>query len=68
MDGMKLTSDLVPNWNEQHAIDYMAWQIDKNGMSATAVSTTTQPRGIQRQTGRKMVCWKRHQGQGQSIP
>ena len=30
--------DLIPNWNEQHIIDYMAWQIEANGMSATAVA------------------------------
>ena len=30
--------DLVPNWDEQHIIDYMYWQVEVNGMSATSVA------------------------------
>ncbi len=29
---------LFPNWNEQDVIDYMYWQINVNGMSASAVA------------------------------
>ena len=35
---------LVPNWNEQNQIDYMHWQMETNGISATAVARST--RGI----------------------
>ena len=45
--------DLVPNWNEQHAIDYMAWQIDKNGMSATAVARQLNRDGFKGKRGGK---------------
>jgi site-specific DNA recombinase len=29
---------VVPNWDEQHIIDYMYWQVEVNGMSATSVA------------------------------
>ena len=29
---------LKPNWYEQNIIDYMVWQIDKNGLSYSAVA------------------------------
>lgn len=29
---------IVPNWNEQAIIDYMYWQMEANGMSATSVA------------------------------
>ena len=34
----KADGSLVPNWKEQDIIDYMAWQMKKNGMSATSVA------------------------------
>jgi DNA invertase Pin-like site-specific DNA recombinase len=46
--------DLTPNWNEQHVIDYMVWQIEKNGMSATAVARQLNREGL---TGKRGGKW-----------
>jgi len=43
--------DLTPNWNEQHVIDYMLWQIEKNGMSATAVARQLNREGLKGKRG-----------------
>ena len=43
--------DLTPNWNEQHVIDYMVWQIEKNGMSATAVARQLNREGLKGKRG-----------------
>ena len=45
--------DLTPNWNEQHVIDYMVWQIEKNGMSATAVARQLNREGFKGKRGGK---------------
>ena len=45
--------DLTPNWNEQHVIDYMVWQIEKNGMSATAVARQLNREGLKGKRGGK---------------
>ena len=37
---------LVPSWNEQNQIDYMHWQMETNGISATAVARSLNTRGI----------------------
>ena len=44
---------LVPNWNEQNNIDYMAWQIDTNGMSAASVARSLDRQGIKGKRGGK---------------
>ena len=42
---------LVPNWNEQNQIDYMHWQMETNGISATAVARSLNTRGIRGKEG-----------------
>ena len=37
---------LKPNWFEQNIIDYMDWQINVNGMSASAVARSLNAQGI----------------------
>jgi len=37
---------LIPNWNEQNLIDYMYWQVEKNGMSATSVAKHLNKEGL----------------------
>ena len=34
---VEVNGSLKPNWFEQNIIDYMDWQINVNGMSASAV-------------------------------
>ena len=41
----------TPNWNEQAVIDYMVWQIEKNGMSATAVARQLNREGLKGKRG-----------------
>ena len=43
--------DLVPNWNEQNVIDYMYWQVETNGMSATSVAKDLQKKGYKGKRG-----------------
>jgi len=45
---------LKPNWYEQNIIDYMVWQIEKNGMSATAVARQLNREGL---TGKRGGKW-----------
>ena len=42
---------LVPNWNEQNVIDYMYWQVEKNGMSATSVAKHLNKEGLKGKRG-----------------
>ena len=42
---------LVPNWNEQNVIDYMYWQVEKNGMSATSVAKNLNKEGLKGKRG-----------------
>ena len=42
---------LVPCWNEQNQIDYMHWQMETNGISATAVARSLNTRGIRGKEG-----------------
>ena len=44
--------NLIPNWNEQHVIDYMVWQLS-NGMSATAVARQLNREGLKGKRGGK---------------
>ena len=44
---------LVPNWFEQDVIDYMLWQIEDNGMSATAVARGLNKMGLKGKRGGK---------------
>ena len=44
---------LVPNWREQNAIDVMAWQVNQNGMSATAVARDLNKKGWKGKRGGK---------------
>ena len=44
---------LVPNWNEQNVIDYMYWQVEKNGMSATSVAKHLNKEGLKGKRGGK---------------
>jgi len=44
--------NLIPNWNEQNVIDYMAWQLS-NGMSATAVARQLNREGLKGKRGGK---------------
>ena len=53
-DGM-----FIPNWIEQDIIDYMAWQVEVNGMATAAVARSLNKRGI---TGKRGGKW-----QGNSI-
>ena len=51
--------DLVPNWNEQNVIDYIHWQINDNGMSATSVAKRLNKDGYKGKRGGKLEFWKR---------
>jgi len=42
---------LVPNWNEQNVIDYMYWQVEENGMSATSVAKHLNRMGLKGKRG-----------------
>jgi len=42
---------LIPNWNEQHFIDYMFWQINRNSMSASAVARNLNKFGVKGKRG-----------------
>ena len=42
---------LIPNWNEQNNIDYMVWQMVKNGMSASSVARSLNKQGIRGKRG-----------------
>ena len=53
-DGM-----FIPNWIEQDIIDYMAWQVEVNGMATAAVARSLNKQGI---TGKRGGKW-----QGNSI-
>jgi DNA invertase Pin-like site-specific DNA recombinase len=44
---------LTPNWKEQSLIDYMAWQMKTNGMSATSVARSLNKKGITGKMGGK---------------
>ena len=48
----------IPNWFEQDIIDYMAWQVEHNGMATAAVARSLNKRGI---TGKRG-------GNGKAIP
>jgi DNA invertase Pin-like site-specific DNA recombinase len=41
----KADGSIVPNWKEQELIDYMWWQMAKNGMSATSVARSMNKKG-----------------------
>ena len=43
----------VPNWTEQDYIDYMAWQINDNGMATAALARSLNKRGIKGKRGGK---------------
>ena len=47
-DGM-----FIPNWFEQDIIDYMAWQVEFNGMATAAVARSLNKRGITVKRGGK---------------
>ena len=49
----KADGSIVPNWKEQALIDYMAWQMQKNGMSATSVARSLNKKGIVGKLGGK---------------
>ena len=51
-DGM-----FIPNWIEQDIIDYMAWQVEVNGMATAAVARSLNKRGI---TGKRGGKWQGH--------
>ena len=42
---------LIPNWNEHNNIDYMKWQMDVNGMSASSVARSLNKHGIRGKRG-----------------
>ena len=44
---------LKPNWYEQNIIDYMVWQIDKNGLSYSAVARALNRQGVKGKNGGK---------------
>ena len=45
---------LLVGWGfEQDIIDYMAWQVDHNGMASSAVARSLNKRGITGNRGRK---------------
>ena len=50
---VKEDGSLYPNWNEQDVIDYMYWQIDVNGMSASAVARNLNKLNIKGKRGGK---------------
>jgi putative DNA-invertase from lambdoid prophage Rac len=43
--------DLFPNWTEQSWIDYMAWQVEHNEVTATSVARSLNKRGIKGKLG-----------------
>ena len=43
----------VPNWAEQNIIDYMAWQINVNGMATAAVARSLNKTDIKGKRGGK---------------
>jgi DNA invertase Pin-like site-specific DNA recombinase len=45
--------DLFPNWDEQSWIDYMAWQVKHNEVTATSVARSLNKRGIKGKLGGK---------------
>ena len=49
----KEDGSLYPNWNEQDVIDYVYWQIDVNGMSASAVARNLNKLNIKGKRGGK---------------
>jgi site-specific DNA recombinase len=48
-----VTGALIPNWDEQNAIDYMDWQMNVNGMSAAAVARSLNAKGVKGKRGGK---------------
>ena len=50
---VKDNGSLVPNWKEQGLIDYMSWQMEKNGMSATSVARSMNKKGHRGKLGGK---------------
>lgn len=50
---VKPYGSIVPNWKEQSLIDYMAWQMRENGMSATSVARSMNKNGHQGKLGGK---------------
>ena len=48
-----VTGALIPNWYEQNVIDYMYWQLNANGMSATAVARSLDTKGVKGKRGGK---------------
>ena len=50
---VKEDGSLYPNWNEQDVIDYVHWQIDVNGMSASAVARNLNKLNIKGKRGGK---------------
>ena len=53
--GWDVTEDgmLVPNWFEQDIIDFMDWQVNENGVSATSVANFLTKRGYRGKRGGK---------------
>ena len=49
----KEDGSLTPNWFEQNVIDFMAWQVNENGMSATAVARFLNNKGLKGKRGGK---------------
>ena len=49
----KADGSIVPNWKEQSLIDYMAWQMRTNGMSATSVARSLNKKGLTGKLGGK---------------
>ncbi len=49
----KADGSIVPNWKEQSHIDYMAWQMKTNGMSATSVARSMNKKGHRGKLGGK---------------
>jgi hypothetical protein len=50
---VKADGSIVPNWKEQALLDYMWWQMAKNGMSATSVARSLNKKGITGKLGGK---------------
>ncbi len=50
---VEANGSLKPNWFEQNIIDYMDWQINVNGMSASAVARSLNTQGIMGKRGGK---------------
>ena len=51
----KVGKDLVPNWNEQDAIDFMKWAYHKQEKSSTWIAKHLNEKGI---TGKRGGTWK----------